>query len=87
MSFFSRLPLFFLKSFLVKSTQLIDIYLKTTFSVTYATSFLKRYFSLSKNDQEEAAKSVGDTKASYDPNKCDAKTGLTGPWIYHRMVE
>ena len=30
---------------------------------------------------------MGDTKSSYNPNKCDGKTGRTGQWIYHRMVE
>ena len=76
----------------MNSTQLIEIYPKTTFPGTYATSCLKRWgsFSLSKNDQEEAAQSAGDTKSSYDPKKCDGKTGRmgrTGQWIYHQMVE
>ena len=71
----------------MKSTQLIKIYPKITFPVTNSTSCLKRSFILSNNYQEEAAQSVGDTKASYNPKKCDGKTGHTGQWIYHRMVE
>ena len=73
----------------MKSTQLIKIYPKTTFPGTYATSCLERWgsLSLSKNDQEEAAQLEGDTKSSYDPKKCDGKTGGTRQYIYHRMVE
>ena len=71
----------------MKSTQLVEIYPKTTFPGTYATSCLKRSFSLSNNDQEEAAQSAGDTKASYNTKKCDRKTGRIGQWIYHRTVE
>ena len=75
MSFFLRLPLIFYKSSLVKSTQIIEIYPKTTFPGTYATSCLKSWwsFSLSDNDKEEAAQSAGETKSSCDPKKCDGK--------------
>ena len=87
MSYFFAFAVIFYKSSLVKSTQLIEIYSKTTFPITYATACLKRSFSLSYNYREESAQLEGDTKASYDPKKCDGKTGRTGPWIYHRMVE
>ena len=71
----------------MKSTQLIKIYPKITFHVTYSTSCLKRSFILSNNYQEEAAQSVGDTKASYDPKKCEGKAGRKKERIHHRIVE
>ena len=86
MSFF-RIPVIFFKHSLMKSTLLIETYSKTTFTGTYSTLCLKSSLSLSNNDQEEAVQSEGDTKASYDPKKCDGKTGRMGQWIYHRMVE
>ena len=44
-------------------------------------------FSIIENDEQEAAKSEGDTKSSYNPKKWDGKTGRTGQWIYYDMVE
>ena len=71
----------------MKSTQIIDIYPKTTLPGTYSTSCLRGSFSLSNNNQEESAQSAGDTKASYNTKKYDGKTGRMGQWIYHRMAE
>ena len=43
--------------------------------------------SLSDYDQEEASQSKVNSKASYDPKKCEGKAGRKRERIHHRMVK